>query len=137
MIRSRIHVASIFLLLLVTVPLGATTDDQQLQLKIGLSKTTFLLNEPIWLDATLTNVSADTVRIFGFWPPAQGDRFGIEIKKRAGEILPPISGSCVLREYLVADFTKEVGHEATDVGCQDEGEDRAGGAAGAVGGGDL
>ena len=65
-----------------------TGDERQLQLEIGLSKTTFLLNEPIWLDVTLTNVSQDTVRIFGFWPPAQGDRFGIEIKNRKGEILP-------------------------------------------------
>ena len=37
----------------------------------------------------------------------------------------------------MADFTKEIGHEATCVGWQDKGEDRAGGAVGQAGERDL
>jgi len=82
------HLIMLILLLLLSVARIETAGDRQLRLEIGLSKSTFLVAEPIWLDATLTNVSADTARIFGFWPPAQGDRFGIEIKDRQGKVLP-------------------------------------------------
>jgi len=87
MIRSRIHVSSIFLLLLVSVSLGTTGGNQQLQLEIRLSKSTYLVAEPIWLDATLTNVSSDTVRIFGFFPPCQGP-LNIELKDSIGRVMP-------------------------------------------------
>jgi len=52
--------ASIFLLALSDLANG-----QKLRLEISLSKETYLTSEPIWLDLTLTNVSSDTVRIFG------------------------------------------------------------------------
>lgn len=95
MIRSRIHVASIFLLLLVTVPRGTTGDNQRWQLEIGLSKETYLLNEPIWLDVTLTNVSGDTMRIVPLDPPCQGG-VGIELRDSLGNEMPYTGPSILL-----------------------------------------
>jgi hypothetical protein len=75
--------------LLVSVSHGTTGDNRKLQLEIGLSKETYLLNEPIWLDVTLTNVSADTLRIVPLDPPCQGG-VGIELRDSLkGFILNP------------------------------------------------
>jgi hypothetical protein len=87
MIRSRIHVASIFLLLLVTVTNGTTGDNQKWQLKIGLSKQTYLVREPIWLDAVATNISSDTVRSWGLGPPCIAS-FHVEVRDSLGKVLP-------------------------------------------------
>jgi hypothetical protein len=85
--QSGKHISLVFLLLLVSFSYGSTGDDQQLKLEIGLSKSTFLVAEPIWLDATLTNVGADTVRIFGFGHPFHG-LSAVELKNHEGKILP-------------------------------------------------
>ncbi|MEW5994522.1 MAG: hypothetical protein AB1744_09015 [Candidatus Zixiibacteriota bacterium] len=104
MTRSRIHVASIFLLLLMTVPRGTTADDQQLKLEIGLSKGTYLLREPIWLDVTLTNISGDTIRIVPLDPPCQGG-VGIELRDSLGNEMPYTGPSILLapREGFILD----------------------------------
>jgi hypothetical protein len=74
--------------LLVSAPFDATGDSQQLQLELGLSKKTFLLNEPIWLDVTLTNVSTDTVRILGLCLPCRDGSFDIELEDDHGNVVP-------------------------------------------------
>ena len=79
------------LFLLVSAPCGTAGDNQklqQLQLEIGLSKTTFLLNEPIWLDATLTNVSTDTVRISWMCLPCRDGWFDIKLEDDHGNVVP-------------------------------------------------
>ena len=73
--------------LVLSVAPNAMADDQQLRLEIGLSKSTFLVAEPIWLDAMLTNVSGDTVRISMFGPPCHGG-LNIELKEPLGRALP-------------------------------------------------
>jgi hypothetical protein len=78
----------LIIFLLLSVAGGATVDKQQLQLKIGLSKSTFLVAEPVWLDVTLANVSSDTARIYGFGPPYESGGFGIELKDAQGKTLP-------------------------------------------------
>jgi len=85
-VTKRLIILVVFLL--VSTPFGITGDNHQLQFEIELSKSTFLVCEPIWLDATLTNVSSDTVRIFGFWPPCQGHRYNVELKDRQGNVVP-------------------------------------------------
>jgi hypothetical protein len=79
--------AILVVFLLVSVSHDTAGNDKQLQFKIGLSKQTFLMGETIWLDATLTNVSSDTVRIFGFFPPCQGP-LNIELKDSIGKVMP-------------------------------------------------
>jgi len=53
------HMTPLILLLLVTVSLGVAGEDQKWQLEIGLSKKTYLLREPIWLD--LSDLGVETV----------------------------------------------------------------------------
>jgi hypothetical protein len=88
MIHTTKNLTLLVVFLLVLVPNGVTEDDQKLQLEMELSKSTYLVGEPIWLDATLTNVSSDTVRIFGFFPPCQGHWFNIELKDQQGNVVP-------------------------------------------------
>jgi hypothetical protein len=76
------------ILLLLSVARGAIADDQELKLEIGLSKSTFLVAEPIWLDVTLANVSTDTVRITWMSPSHRNGWFDIELKDGQGNVMP-------------------------------------------------
>jgi len=64
-----------------------TVQAQTLKLEISLSKAVYLEGEPIWLDATLTNISSDTVRIWGMCLSCQFG-FIVELKNEKGKILP-------------------------------------------------
>lgn len=61
---------------------------QSLRLDIGLSDTAYYVCQSIWLDATLTNISEDTVRIFGFEFPG-GDLLNIVLTHESGDTLRP------------------------------------------------
>lgn len=60
----------ILLTVLIFSPLN--TSGQQLRLDISLSDTIYYVCQPIWLDAQLTNISADTVRVQTFKFPGGG-----------------------------------------------------------------
>lgn len=62
------------------------TKAQELKLEISLSKVTHLEMEAIWLDASLTNMGKDTIRIMGIGLPS-GWGFKLEIKDEMGNIL--------------------------------------------------
>jgi len=50
-------------LLLLILASTATVDvNPKFKVEIELSKETYIQNEPIWLDITLTNISSDTTR---------------------------------------------------------------------------
>lgn len=66
---------------------NTASQSETLKLNIGLSKTAYLEGEPIWLDAFLSNVSPDTLRIWGMCLPCQSG-FSIELKNEKGEVLP-------------------------------------------------
>lgn len=51
----------IFIILFITT-LSVIADDQQWEFKIELSKQNYLLNENIWLDVTITNITPDTLK---------------------------------------------------------------------------
>lgn len=78
-----------WLLLMIAIFLLGNTaaQAQPLKLEIGLSKNIYLEGEPIWLDATLTNISSDTVRIWGMCLSCQYG-FIVELKNEKGKILP-------------------------------------------------
>ena len=81
------HMTLTVLLSLVSVSPSVADEDQEWQLEIGLSKTTYLLREPIWLDLTLTNISSDTVRTVGLFPPSEGP-VKIELWDSMGNEMP-------------------------------------------------
>jgi hypothetical protein len=56
----------------VLVDVWSNASAQQLELQISLKDTTYLMCEPIWLDAEITNISKDTVRIWGLHFPGGG-----------------------------------------------------------------
>lgn len=76
----------ICILLIALLLFANTKAESQLQFQIGLSKHSFLSGERIWLDASLSNISSDTVRIFGFFPPCQGS-FCIALRDSNGNKL--------------------------------------------------
>ena len=51
----------IVILLLLIIAQSATTEEPQWEFKIELSKENYLLEENIWLDVTITNISKDTL----------------------------------------------------------------------------
>lgn len=60
---------------------------QELKLEISLSKEVYLTGESIWLDATLTNISQDTVRsLCGLCLPC-GCQFSVQITSEKGKNL--------------------------------------------------
>lgn len=67
----------------------AISSAKQLQLEISLSDTSYYICRSIWLDAQLTNISADTVRIRRFLFPG-GDNFNIVITSQRGDTLRPV-----------------------------------------------
>jgi hypothetical protein len=66
---------------------NTTVQAQTLKLEISLSKAVYLEGEPVWLDATLTNISSDTVRIWGMCLSCQYG-FIVELKNEKDKILP-------------------------------------------------
>ncbi|MGB3094252.1 MAG: hypothetical protein WBC42_13660 [Candidatus Zixiibacteriota bacterium] len=62
---------------------------QSLRLDISLSDTTYYVSQSIWLDATLTDTSEDTVRIFGFEFPG-GNRLNVVLTNETGDTLRPV-----------------------------------------------
>lgn len=91
--RNTILVSTFLLMLLISSV--SLAESQKLQLEIVLSKKTYLLNEPIWLDVTLTNVSGDTMRIVPLDPPCQGG-VGIELRDSLGNEMPYTGPSILL-----------------------------------------
>lgn len=67
---------------------SAVAQAQDLKLEISLSDTTYYVCQSIWLDAQLTNISADSVRIFGFEFPG-GDLLNIVLTDESGDTLRP------------------------------------------------
>ncbi|MGB2697981.1 MAG: hypothetical protein WBD28_09025, partial [Candidatus Zixiibacteriota bacterium] len=61
-------------------------DNTPLKLEIKTSKEVFLRSEPIWIDAILSNISQDTVRVYGLCLPCQS-RFHVEVKDEKGNTL--------------------------------------------------
>ncbi len=57
---------------------------EQWKVEIGIEKNSFLMREPIWLDVVVTNISKDTLRARGLYPPCQGSWFCIELTDSAG-----------------------------------------------------
>jgi hypothetical protein len=76
-----------FLLASVMIFSEANCSGQQLQLHTTLSDTTYLTCEPIWLDAELTNIGDDTLRIWGFEFPG-GSRLKLFLTDEQGDTLP-------------------------------------------------
>jgi hypothetical protein len=62
---------------------------QSLKLDISLSDTTYYISQCIWLDAELTNISADSVRTFGFKFPG-GNRLNVVLTNERGDTLRPV-----------------------------------------------
>jgi hypothetical protein len=86
MIFTRNTALTSLLLLAQLMPAVGLAADQKLELEISLSKQTYLLREPIWLDAVLTNISSDTVRSWGMAPPCF-ESFHIEVRDSLGKKL--------------------------------------------------
>lgn len=57
------------------------------KIEISLSKKSYMLREPIWLDVTLTNTSLDTARTWGLSPPVQADLI-IGVTDLTGNVIP-------------------------------------------------
>jgi hypothetical protein len=85
----------IVLLLMQLIPNVSLAADQRLQLEISLSKEIYILREPIWLDVTLTNITADTIRIIRLDPPCQGG-VGIVLRDSIGREIPYTGPSIML-----------------------------------------
>ena len=68
---------------------SAVAQAQDLKLEISLSDTTYYISQSIWLDAELTNISADTVRTFGFEFPG-GNRLNVVLTNERGDTLRPV-----------------------------------------------
>jgi hypothetical protein len=68
-----------------------------LKLEISLSKTVYLVGEPIWLDVTLTNTTQDTARMWGLCFPC-GLGFEIIVIMEKAEILETIKATKNKRE---------------------------------------
>ncbi len=86
-LSTRSGATVILLLVLSASTLCVAGEDQKWQLEIGLSKTTYLLRESIWLDAVATNVSSDTIRSRGMFPPCLGP-LHVEVTDNMGKVLP-------------------------------------------------
>ncbi|MFX1537682.1 MAG: hypothetical protein ACFFDI_26085 [Promethearchaeota archaeon] len=84
--KCLIKITTIFLgiVILVINPLKAT--DPKLALEIRTSKEVFLRSEPIWIDAILSNISQDTVRVYGLCLPCQSI-FRVEVIDEQGNAL--------------------------------------------------
>lgn len=63
-----------------------SNDHKKWDLEIGLTKSTYVIFEPIGLDVTLTNVTSDTLRTNGPVEPNQG-RFIVDVKDSEGNTL--------------------------------------------------
>ncbi|MEK7775478.1 MAG: hypothetical protein AAB305_06300 [Candidatus Zixiibacteriota bacterium] len=61
---------------------------KQWKVKIDLEKDQFVSREPIWLDVVLTNISGDTLRSWGLFPPCHGLWFTIEVSDSVGNPIP-------------------------------------------------
>ncbi len=83
----RFLIGFVFQLLAISVSANSSTNTHW-KLEISIEKNTFLLREPIWLDVILTNVSKDTLRSWGLYPPCQGLGFDIEITDSVGNPIP-------------------------------------------------
>lgn len=75
------------LVLAIVICTGSDSPAQQLELRISLSDTTYLMCQPVWLDAELTNVGKDTVRIWGFEFPG-GSHLNVVLTYQQGDTLP-------------------------------------------------
>lgn len=78
----------ILVLLLVIPATSSSAEDEQWKLEISLEKDTFLMREPVWLDVVVTNISEDTLRARGLYPPCQGSWLCIEITDSVGNLVP-------------------------------------------------
>ncbi|MGB7060810.1 MAG: hypothetical protein WBF13_00475, partial [Candidatus Zixiibacteriota bacterium] len=65
---------------------AAVAQAQDLKLEIGLSDTTYYICQSIWLDAQLTNISEDTVRVQTFKFPG-GDILNVVVRNENGDTL--------------------------------------------------
>ena len=71
-----------------SVPIPKELLESKWKLEISFEKDTFLLREPIWLDATLTNPTDDTLRSWGLWPPCIGYGFDIKLTDSTDNPVP-------------------------------------------------
>ena len=81
------HILFLFLMSSLLHINSVVAENQKLSLEINLDKNTFLLQEAIWLDITLKNISNDTVSIEQFGPPCHG-LFYIELEDVNGSSMP-------------------------------------------------
>jgi hypothetical protein len=78
---------SVKLMLILLLAGHLEAHSQQLRLEISLSKQVYLKGESIWLDATLTNISQDSVRsLCGLCIPCQC-QFSVQVTDKKGENL--------------------------------------------------
>ncbi len=77
-------IIALFLFLIMIVPQIVFAEENNWELKIKLDKQEYLLHEKIWLDATITNISSDSLSTNGFVFPSQ---FVVELKDESGNIL--------------------------------------------------
>ena len=85
--NTMIKYAYILYLLIVTMPLSSLHAEERVWgLEVNLTKHTYILHEPIWLDVTLTNNSSDTMRTHGLDAPNYRG-FGIEVRDVNGDLL--------------------------------------------------
>lgn len=75
------------LVLAIVICAGPDSPAQQFELRIDVADSMYFVCEPIWLDAELTNMGEDTVRVWGFEFPG-GGRLNIVVTDEQGDTLP-------------------------------------------------
>ncbi|MGB2804804.1 MAG: hypothetical protein WBD64_07925 [Candidatus Zixiibacteriota bacterium] len=94
---------------------SAVAEARDLKLEISLSDTTYYVCQSIWLDAQLTNISADSVRVFGFEFPG-GDLLNIVLTDESGDTLrPQFPYASVVGWQGVLLYPKETYYETFDL----------------------
>lgn len=83
---TKIITGWLFTICLLATPLNIRANDTPLKLEISFSKDSYLVNEPIWIDAILYNISEDTVRVYGLCLPCQSI-FNVEVIDEKGNTL--------------------------------------------------
>jgi len=111
----RMNIILLLLAMCISLLSNGPVQAQSLRLDIGLSDTTYYVCQSIWLDAILTNISEDTVRIFGFEFPG-GDLLNIVLTDESGDTLRPgFPGAFLVDWQGVLLYPKETYYETFDL----------------------
>ncbi|MFH2048543.1 MAG: hypothetical protein ABIJ12_03765 [bacterium] len=81
----KLLIPVLILLFIACHPGKEKNDIKKLSLDISLSKKTYLLNEPIWLDVTLKNISDENIRIYGLCPSCLNGSLSIDMVDSLGK----------------------------------------------------